>query len=78
MDVYPNPAINSVNIDLELEDKNLELILEIRDMRGNLILKTPVENQHLEIEKQSLGTGLFVASIFDKNNCLARKRIIFY
>lgn len=78
MDVYPNPAINSVNIDLELEDKNSELILEIRDMRGNLILKTPVENQHLEIEKQSLGTGFFVASIFDKNNCLARKRIIFY
>jgi hypothetical protein len=72
VDVYPNPSINKVFIDLQ--NFNFEnATLEIFSLEGRMLLKQSVAtNTVSEIDLQSLPSGMFVLKIRDNNQSVVR------
>jgi len=72
VNVYPNPAMNKVFIDLQNFDSG-NATIELFSMEGRLLLKqSVVPNSVSEIDLQSLPSGMFVLKIRDKDHNVVR------
>ena len=72
VNVYPNPAMNTVFVDLQNFDSG-NVTLELFSMEGRMLLKqSVVANSVSEIDLQSLPSGMFVLKIKDKNHNVVR------
>jgi hypothetical protein len=72
VNVYPNPAMNKVFVDLQNFDSG-NVTLELFSMEGRLLLEqSVVPNSVSEIDLQSLSSGMFVLKIRDKNHSVVR------
>jgi photosystem II stability/assembly factor-like uncharacterized protein len=79
LNVYPNPAINTVYI--QLKDKiNLSLQLSITDLVGKTVLVKEIRldsaNKNVPIDVSTLQNGIYLIRIADKENTFTKKLII--
>lgn len=72
--VYPNPAIDYVNIKLTGYD-SFEIVLT--DALGNAVRKSQSTNGEIRIERNNLPSGQYFASVNVKGHYLGTKKLIF-
>lgn len=73
--IYPNPANDILNVDLNGLDKT-EMTIEIRNMLGQLVYETHALNQHLVINTGSIAPGVYSVHILRENKTLALKKVV--
>ena len=65
--IFPNPAQNSLNIEL-LDPISEEIVLEIFDIAGKLVLNQRIENCQIKtIDVSHLNKGNYMQSLKNKN-----------
>lgn len=73
--VYPNPAKDILNIDLNGLEKT-ELTIEIRNMLGQLVYKTQSLNQFLVISTNLISSGVYSVNVIQNNKTIFIKKIV--
>lgn len=73
--VYPNPANDVLNVDLNGLDKT-EMTIEIRNMLGQSVYETHSLNQHLVIGTSSIAPGVYSVNILQGNKTIAIKKVV--
>lgn len=73
--IYPNPATNRFNIDLD-EAKLTSAEVMVYDVQGRLVLKTMVTNQKQEVNVSELTKGIYFVKIYSGNTFAASKLVI--
>jgi hypothetical protein len=79
LNVYPNPAANTVYI--QLKDKlNLSLQLTITDLVGKKVFEKEIKldsgNKNVPVDVSNLQNGIYMLRIADKENIFTKKLII--
>jgi len=69
MSIYPNPATDYIYIDTELNTE--AMTYEIRNLQGQIVLSSKVQNFSINIA--NLTKGLYIATIRDKNRVYTQK-----
>jgi hypothetical protein len=59
--IYPNPVIDMLNIDYELNDS--KAILSVIDMTGKSVLTAELEENNTEIDVSDLPSGIYILNI---------------
>jgi len=71
--IYPNPAINIVNIKSDVELKSVSIV----DIKGRVVKNIPVQNQEIQsVDVQNLTKGLYIIQALDVNNNLIQEKLI--
>jgi hypothetical protein len=73
--IYPNPAHDLINVDLNGLDKT-ETVVEIRNVLGQTIYTTNALNQYLNINTDQLGGGVYMINILQHNKTIAIKKVV--
>jgi uncharacterized protein (TIGR02145 family) len=71
--IYPNPAIDNINIDIT--NKNKTGTLTIYDLLGNIVLQHQIDKVQNVINVSSLKTGMYIIKISDSQIILQKKLI---
>lgn len=66
VEVYPNPTIGRVNI--QVIQENPDLTLEILDATGRRKLISKYKQNQLDIDVSRFASGLYLLSLYDKNS----------
>lgn len=74
---FPNPSTDHINIEIEKASPNNHYSLEIRDLRGRLIIKKDLEQESLVLTKSDFGSGVFIISLYKDEKWKENKRVIF-
>ncbi len=61
VDIYPNPASDVLNIELQEAGKKYEI--QLVDIQGQLVYKSEVRNQKSEINISSLANGIYLLTL---------------
>ena len=74
--VYPSPLTSQSYVSLNSEDiKNG--ILEIRDIYGNLIKRTPIiPRNKILLERDQFKSGIYIITLFEGEKLIARKKFL--
>ena len=67
--IYPNPT--STSIIIEMKDSSpivMGMKLQMYDVRGNMILESPIVNSKSIIDLRILANGMYVANIINSEN----------
>ncbi len=73
--IYPNPASDILNIDLNALDKT-ETVVEIKNMLGQTVYETKSLNQHLVVNTSSISNGVYMVHIVQNNKTISVKKIV--
>jgi hypothetical protein len=73
--IYPNPAHDYINIDLNALDKT-ETTVEIRNVVGQTVYTTTALNQYLNINTSTLASGVYMVNILQNNRTIAIKKVV--
>ena len=73
VNVYPNPAINWINI--ESKESTIKLVL-VYNINGALIQEIPVNQKEVELNVQYWDNGIYIFQILDEHNNSTYKQII--
>jgi hypothetical protein len=73
--VYPNPANDHINVDLNGLDKT-ETTVEIKNMLGQLVYQTKALNQYLNITTESISGGVYTVNIIQNSRTIATKKVV--
>ncbi|MBP7808297.1 MAG: T9SS type A sorting domain-containing protein [Bacteroidia bacterium] len=73
--IYPNPASDLLNIDLNGLSKT-ETNIEILNTLGQIVYETKSLNQHLVINTSELAGGVYIVNIKQNNNVIAVKKVV--
>jgi hypothetical protein len=73
--IYPNPAHNRLFIDLEEMPDTKDIVFEISDAGGRLVMKKRAATCLSEIELSGLQEGNYIIRIFKKNDCIYSAKI---
>ncbi len=77
-EVYPNPAHNSVQVNINLENNN-ELLLQIFDITGRCVLNVNHKNskQTIILDISKLKAGLYFIKVSAVNQLGVKKLVVF-
>ncbi|MBK7667486.1 MAG: T9SS type A sorting domain-containing protein [Sphingobacteriaceae bacterium] len=73
--IYPNPANDLLNIDLNGLSKT-ETNIEILNTLGQVVYETKALNQHLVVNTTDLAGGVYIVNIKQNNNVIAVKKVV--
>lgn len=73
--VYPNPANGSFTVNVENFLENTEV--KIYNTSGQLVASYPLTEASLQIFKENIGTGVFVAELHNGNTVLRQKVVLY-
>lgn len=73
--VYPNPATDVLNLDMNSLPKE-ETSVEITNALGQVVYQTKSWNQHLVINTQTLYGGVYFVNIKQENRVIAVKKVV--
>jgi hypothetical protein len=73
--VYPNPAANVLNIDMNSISK-AETSVEIHNTLGQLVYQTSALNQHLVVDTSELPMGVYFVSIRQNERTVDVKKVV--
>ena len=74
VDVWPNPATEILNIELQESSKSYEV--EITDINGQVVYKSEIRNQKSEIDVRNLADGLYLLTLQNNEQRTTLKIII--
>jgi len=74
--VFPNPALNSFQIDISDLEKEGNATLSIFDQLGQKVYEEIVETNKKEIDLKNLVAGIYTVKVSQKNTVFAKKLII--
>jgi hypothetical protein len=67
--MYPNPATNEVFV---LNETDLSLILEVRDIVGKIIIQKSIASGETALDLTSFESGTYFFNLFDGNGLLVK------
>ncbi len=73
--VYPNPARDFINVDLNGLSKS-EVIVEIRNVLGQVVYSVGSLNQYLNINTGSIAGGVYILNIIQNSKVIATKKVV--
>ncbi len=80
MQVYPNPAVNQVRVELNLNSLSTNVNLHIVDLMGKMVYTQNVESlaqkQLLNVNVESLSTGVYMIYVISDQQQLSKKLTI--
>ena len=74
--IYPNPATETVNIDLTTEESIGEIKMNITDMTGRNILSTDINNNNRQIDVSNFAKGVYILSLHTYKGSIKRKIVV--
>ncbi len=74
INVYPNPATNYVNVDLQVFTPGTQLSLS--DITGKVLMSREVKGTHTTLSTSDLKSGMYLLDVHDKAGHRAIKRIL--
>jgi CubicO group peptidase (beta-lactamase class C family) len=74
---YPNPSLNRMTINIAETNTACQKRIEIRDITGKLVFSNTLVGNQIEVDKQQVGSGLFLLSIIEEGTIVESKRISF-
>ncbi|MBK7667488.1 MAG: T9SS type A sorting domain-containing protein [Sphingobacteriaceae bacterium] len=75
INMYPNPANDILNIDLNALSKT-ETEVEIRNMLGQIVYQTKSLNQHLVVNTTVIAGGVYMVNIKQNGSIIAVKKVV--
>lgn len=80
LDIYPNPVVDRVNINLDLEAKS-DLSISLRDMSGRMVRSfnyngVSRDTESLELNLSGLKNGNYIISLINGNEVRSTKMIV--
>lgn len=73
--VYPNPVVQLLNVELDLEGKDSSLI-SIFDITGRELFKSTFFGQELQVDLSALDNGVYFYRVFNKQNIINEGQFI--
>lgn len=73
IDFFPNPVISTINVKYQY---SYQLKYELRDIHGVLVESKSLDINHNQINVESLISGMYFISIYDKSRLLKTAKII--
>ena len=70
--LYPNPAADKIKVEIEQSSPSQNLDCSVYDIRGQLILKQPMQNLVLEIDITSLPRGMYFLKVENQEGVAVR------
>jgi uncharacterized protein YjdB len=67
--IFPNPTSEKININTKLVQES-NLWIEIRDVRGALIMNSKFTSENIEIETNKWKAGIYILKVFNAKICL--------
>lgn len=74
--LYPNPAKNVLNLDLETSMLGESKVFVLIDLHGKMLLEVPVQSLHMSVPISDLPEGIYIAAISNKKGIVERKRFL--
>jgi hypothetical protein len=74
--IYPNPATDKINLNIELTNTSKEVNVEITDMTGKVVYTTTLKNvlnNKYSINTSSFANGMYIVKVSTDNDAIARK-----
>ena len=78
-DIFPNPATNFFNVDLNLEDVADNVNVQIVDLSGKVIANndfTNVKDDTLRINTANISAGVYVVNVFTETGVRSERIFI--
>jgi hypothetical protein len=72
--VFPNPAKNVLNI--ELDQKSDETTVALYDIAGKMVMEKKVTEKSFSINTQPYARGIYLLKVYDSNKQIAIRKII--
>ncbi len=72
--IYPNPATNVITVDLANEIRNAKA--EIRNITGQLISQSSINNQKSTLDISGLSSGIYFLRLFSENIDVTEKIVV--
>lgn len=78
LNIYPNPANETVNINYKLPENSKQAVANIYNMMGKKVGSYDINNKYgtLRIDLSNLPNGLYFFNIIVNNNTIARKKLV--
>jgi hypothetical protein len=73
--IYPNPANDVLNIDLNSLDKT-ETTVEIQNTLGQIVYQTKALNQYLVVNTIDFNNGVYIVNVKQNNKTIAVKKVV--
>lgn len=78
VNIFPNPAINELNINFE-KSINFEMVeYKLTDISGKIIQKGVLKQKMNKLSLLDFEKGIYILSLFEKNHLIETKRIVIY
>lgn len=76
--IFPNPSEGLLNIEFTTPDPTNDILLNIRDIYGriNAVRSIPAGQNKIQMNLESLPTGLYILMITNEGHLIAREKVI--
>jgi hypothetical protein len=78
-DIYPNPATNSITLDIELENMTSVMLARVLNLQGQVMMEKEVENfksGNVQLDVTNLVSGNYMVQIFSKDGTKTKQVVI--
>jgi Secretion system C-terminal sorting domain len=78
-EVYPNPATNSITLDIELENMTSVMLARVLNLQGQVVMEKEVDNfksGNVQLDVTNLVSGNYMVQIFSKDGTKTKQVVI--
>jgi hypothetical protein len=74
--IYPNPADEHVNVEVQNNNLSNELFVRITDSKGAVVMQETLESSITTLNTRDLSEGLYFMNTYSENKVIASKKIL--
>jgi Secretion system C-terminal sorting domain len=78
-EIYPNPANNSITLDIELENMTSVMLTRVLNLQGQVVMEKEVDNfksGNVQLDVTNLVSGNYMVQIFSKDGTKTKQVVI--
>lgn len=76
INAFPNPSNNQIQINFSKQLNNVDGVIEVYNSIGELVFKNLLQEE-MQLNKEEIGTGVFLVKVFNENSLVGYERIVF-
>jgi hypothetical protein len=76
LDVFPNPFSKNTTVKIELNKNNINGVLQIIDVRGNIQKQINIQSDEIVVERENFPDGIYLLKVITDNETYSKKIII--
>lgn len=76
--LYPNPSSSQMTLDVGFESAGKPVSIEVLDLTGRLVYQQQSVSGTAILDKENIGSGIFVANVLSDNVLIGSKKIVFH